>query len=749
MAPLLLGIAAVGLILWFFFGKREEQAKPQGAVTSSFQLAIGGMTCAACVSRVEKGLRRVPGVHEALVNLATETATVAMDAEVRPAALVEAVRKVGYQATERTRETDAARAAEREAEVRSLGVRFWVALIFSAPVLATSMHLPSVPMMPSWASLALTAPVVLWAGASFYANAWKALRGRSADMNVLIALGTGAAFGYSLWETFRARGGHAQVYYEVAAAIITLILLGRWLEARARQRTGDAIRHLLALQPKTARVIQDGRESEVPLVRVVAGDCVVVRPGEKIPVDGQVIEGDSAVDESMLTGESLPVDKAAGDKVFAGTMNQSGAFTLRATGIGEETALARIVQLVQSAQGSRAPIQRLADKVTSVFVPAVLVAAVVTFVGHQLAGVETAVALVRTVGVLIIACPCALGLATPTAVMVGTGRAAQLGVLIRDAEALERLEQARTIVFDKTGTITSGKLQIAEVFGIGFEPNEALAVAASLENKSEHPLAKAIVRGALDRSLDLMPVDEFQSFPGKGVQGTVAGKGALVGTMGFLRERDVAVEAGDETAVRLASLGNTVAAVAVENRIVAMIALADKPKPEARDAISRLSGTEKWMLTGDNRQTADSIARQVGIEHVLAEALPAEKADKVAQLRQEGVVAMVGDGVNDAPALAQADIGIAMGTGADVAVETADVTLLRGDLNGVADAVGISRATMRVIRQNLFFAFVYNSLGIPLAAFGLLSPVLASAAMALSSVSVVSNALRLRSYRPR
>jgi Cu+-exporting ATPase len=587
--------------------------------------------------------------------------------------------------------------------------------------------------------------VVLWCGLGFFVQSAKAIRHRGADMNLLIAIGSGAAFVFSLWQTAVA-GHHAVVYVEVAAAIITLILLGRWLEARARGKTGDAIRKLLEMEAKTATVVLDGVESEVPVENILRGEMLIVKPGEKIAVDGIVRKGESAVDESLLTGESLPVDKAQGDKVYAGTINRVGSLIYEATGVGADTALARITQLVQQAQGSRAPIQRLADKVTAIFVPVVLMIAASTFAGWMAFAPSPTAALVPAVAVLIIACPCALGLATPTAVMVATGRAAQLGILVRDAEAMERLASVEAVILDKTGTLTRGKPELTDA-----PDDDLLLLAASAELRSEHPLAEAVVRGARAKGLNPAEPEKFASQPGKGVVAQVDGRSVIVGTRAFLEENNAAVRDWDAAASDLARSGKTAVLIAVDGAVKGLLGIADTAKPEAARAVrslQRLVG-EVWLITGDNAQTAAAVAEAVAIpaNRVLSEVLPDRKAAEVARLQSSGTaVAMVGDGVNDAPALAQADVGVAMGTGADVAMETADIMALGGDIGVVPRAIELSRAGMRNIKQNLFFAFVYNTLGIPLAAFGLLSPIIASAAMALSSVSVVTNALRLRRF---
>ncbi len=744
-------------------------------------LRVKGMVCASCVGRVEQALERVPGVKEANVNLLAERAAVTFDAAAaKPEDLVAALDDVGYEAQVLDESRWPGAHAEEmvagaSSEAQELRRRFIVALALTLPVLILGMgpHIGLFPMhltmQPwwNWAQLILTTPVLFWAGSGFFRGAWGALKQRSSDMNTLIAVGTFAAYAYSLAVTvapgfFVAHALNAGVYFETAAVIITLILMGRMLEARAKRSTGAAIRKLLGLQPKTARVIRDGKEQDIPLAEVRVGDSILVRPGEKIPVDGVLLSGFSWVDESMLTGESLPVEKRAGDTVFGATMNQRGAFTMEARRVGRDTALAQIVRLVEQAQGSRAPIQRLADVVTGYFVPAVLMLAVATFVGWYVLGPEPRFlhALTAFVAVLIIACPCALGLATPTAIMVGTGRGAQMGVLIKDAESLETLHRVDTVILDKTGTITEGKPSLTDVIALpGFSKDELLRQAASAERGSEHPLAAAIVAGALERGLQAEAAEAFQAIAGRGVEARVGAHTVLLGNAALLAERKIIRCAElDEQAARLSAEGKTTMLVAVDGRIAGLLAVADPIQPTAREAIARLKadGVTVAMLTGDNRRTAEAVARQVGVDRVLAEVLPEHKAEEVKRLQAEAqVVAMVGDGINDAPALAQADVGIAIGTGTDIAIEAADVALMRGDLNGVADALALSRATMRNIKQNLLFAFGYNTLGIPIAAGvlypltgWLLSPMIASAAMALSSVSVVTNALRLRGFVP-
>jgi len=725
-------------------------------------IPVQGMTCAACSARVQRTLERTPGVSAANVNLMTGSATVSYDpAGTTPERLVEAIRDTGYGAElpdggasieEMTGAEDAARDRERR-ELRSKFAVSLAAALLSIPL--------SMPLRP-WLLFALTLPVIGWAGRHFYSRAWSAFRHRTADMNTLIAVGTGAAFGYSLCVTvagswLAARGIQPHVYYEPVIWIITLVLLGNLLEARARSRTAAAIRRLIELRPLTARVVRDGGEVEIPLARLRPGDEVLVLPGEKIPADGAVVDGTSHVDESMLTGEPTPVRKAAGDRVIGATINGNGALRLRVEQVGGDTVLSRIIRLVQQAQGSKAPIQRLADRIAAVFVPVVMGIAAVTFIVWLVVGPEPAYlhALVSAVTVLIIACPCAMRLAVPTAVMVATGRGAELGILIKGGEALERSSRLDTVVFDKTGTVTEGKPTVQRL--AGENEAEALRLAASLERHSEHPLGEAIVAAGAARGLVLTEPRQFESLTGRGVIGIVEGRRVAVGNAALLAGLGISPGRFAPQAEAFAAEAHTTVFIAVDGDVVAVIALADAVRPAAREAVQALRrmGLESVMLTGDDIRTAEAVARAVGIDRVAAGLLPEGKLEEVRRLQSEGrTVAMVGDGINDAPALAQADVGIAMGTGTDVAIEAGDITLMRGDPLGVPGAVALARRTMRVMRQNLFWAFVYNVVGIPIAAgalypaFGLrLTPAFAAAAMAVSSVSVVMNSLRLRAAK--
>jgi P-type Cu+ transporter len=769
------------------------------------------MTCAACSSRVQRALQKQPGVHEAAVNLMVNNATVTFDPAATSAErLVQVIRETGYDAELPSPEENAFAEQEahdraRDAEFRDLRLKSAVSLLIAAigmiismPVMAAhaahdghggmgaadpfmrwSMRVidPWVerafpwlyavdPLLLTYLLLAMTAFVMGWAGRHFYTRAWAAFRHHAADMNTLVATGTGAAFLFSVAATFFPgffldRGVAPDVYYEAVLFIVALILVGNTFEARAKRETSAALRKLADLRPKTARVLRGGAEVDVPVEEVVRGDTVLVRPGERVPTDGEIVSGRSAVDESMLTGESLPVEKETGDVVIGGTINRTGAFRYQATRLGADSVLSRIVTLMREAQGSRAPIQRLVDRVTGVFVPISLSIAIATFVVWFVAA--DAAPLVRgfaaAVAVLIIACPCAMGLAVPTAVMVSTGRGAQRGILIKGGEALQRARDVGVVVLDKTGTVTEGRPAVTDIHlapGWGRGEGELLRLVASVESSSEHPLAEAIVAHAREGGLEPAEVESFDAVTGRGAIGVVGGTAVAIGNTALMADYaiDPAPLAAD--AERLAGMGRTAMFVAVDGALAGLIAVADPIKPTSRDAVKRLRemGLEVVMLTGDNRRTAEAVARDAGIERVVAEVLPEGKVAEVRRLQATGAtVAMVGDGINDAPALAQADIGIAMGTGTDIAAEAGDIVLMRGDLAGVPEAIGLSRQTLRVMKQNLFWAFVYNSLAIPVAAgvlypvFGLLlSPILASAAMAFSSVSVVSNSLRLRRW---
>src|SRR2546428_625990 len=734
----------------------------------SLTIPIEGMSCASCVAKIEHGLSAVPGVSRAAVNLATEQATVEYQPGVTdPAAIQETIRSLGYTPvlpTTREIETPASKEERKQAAYRALTRRFWVAAALSVPVMLLGMseHLGlPVPQAASfWLQLLLTTPVQFWAGWQFYRGAWAVARHGTTDMNTLIALGTSAAYGYSVAATvapgvFTAGGAIPQVYFDSSAAIITLILLGRVLEARAKGRTSEALTRLIGLRAKQARVIRDGRELDIPVEDVRAGDIVIVRPGEKVPVDGVILEGASSLDESMLTGESMPVDKGPGDQVIGATLNKTGYFRFKATQVGADTALAQIVRLVEEAQGSKPPIARLVDQVAAVFVPIIIAVALLTF-GLWLAfGPAPAFtkALLNFVAVLIIACPCALGLATPTSIMVGIGRGAELGILIRSGAALEQARALTTVVLDKTGTLTTGELAVKEIVvrQAGWSREKLLQFAASAEQGSEHPIGKAIAKMARELRIALEPLKGFAAVPGHGIRATVKGQPVRVGNLRLMEVDGLGVAGLETETARLAEAGLTPMFVAVGGTVVGVIAVADTVKKHAREAASALKvmGLDVALITGDNPRTAAAVAREVGIERVLAEVLPEAKALEVKRLQGEGRRgAMGGGGINDAPGPAPARRGVPIRPRTDLALEGADLTLIGGDLRGVATAIQLSRATMRNIKQNLFAAFIYNVILIPVAALGWLNPILAAAAMGASSVSVVSNALRLRFFAP-
>ncbi len=742
-------------------------------------LKLRGMSCASCASNIEEAIRAVPGVEACSVNFGAEQAAVTYDPHQTNLTHIQAaVDDAGYRAQPLQDDVlapeDDAERREREAENRQLTRKAVFSLVVggilvigSLPMM-TGLPIPFIPMWlhNPWFQLVLTTPVLFWAGNSFFINAWKALKRHSASMDTLVAVGTGTAFLYSLFPTVYPQwlidqGLNPDVYFEAAAVIVALILLGRLLENRAKGQTSEAIRKLMGLQAKTARVIREGREYDIPIAEVVLGDVILVRPGEKIPVDGQIVDGASTLDEAMVTGESVPVQKTVGDEVIGATLNKTGSFKFRATRVGKDTFLAQIVKLVQQAQGSKAPIQKLADQVTSWFVPVVIAIAILTFIVWYNVMGNVTMALITTVGVLIIACPCALGLATPTSIMVGTGKGAENGILIKGADSLELAHNIQAIVLDKTGTITQGKPTVTNYLTVNGTATELhlLKLAGSLERNSEHPLAEAVVNYAQSQGVTLANAQGFEAVAGSGVQGSVAGQRVQIGTHRWMNELGIATDRLQKQWEHTESLGRTVIWLAVDGQVEALLAIADAVKPSSAAAIATLQrmGLEVVMLTGDNRRTAEAIAREVGITRVFAEVRPDQKAAQVESLQREGkVVAMVGDGINDAPALAQADVGMAIGTGTDVAIAASDITLISGDLHGIVTAIQLSRATMANIRQNLFFAFIYNVAGIPIAAgilypiFGwLLSPIIAGAAMAFSSVSVVTNALRLRNFRPK
>jgi len=753
-----------------------EKSKSKKLEKSIFP--VGGMSCASCVARVEQALSNVPGVISASVNLASEKATVEYVEGTDIADLRRVVEGAGYKlGLEAQTLEDVISAARRE--IRGMRNRFIVAAILAALIMAL-MWAPEFAgkMYLLWA---LATPVQFWAGWRFYQGAWGALRHRTADMNTLIATGTSAAYFYSMIAVlspalFTIGGIEPNLYFDTSAMIIALILLGRFLEARAKGQTSEAIKKLIGLKPKTALVIRNGEEREILVDDVQLGDLILVRPGERVPVDGIVRRGYSSIDESMITGESIPAEKKVGDEVIGGTINKTGSFQFEATRVGKDTTLAQIIRLVEEAQGGKAPIQRLADVIASYFVPIVIGIAVITFIIWFFIGPAPSLtfAFLNFIAVLIIACPCALGLATPTAIMVGTGKGAEYGVLIRSAGALERSHQLTTVLMDKTGTLTQGQPKVTDIIASPpWSKEEVLRLAASTERGSEHPLGEAIVRAASDKKLEVFPASDFKAIPGLGVEALVEKKRLLLGNLRLIEEKGLSLNGLEKEAERLRAKGKTVMFLGIDGKMGGIIALADTIKPNAKAAVRALHemGIEVAMLTGDNWRTAEAIAKEVGIDRVLAEVLPEYKAQEVKKLQDEGrVVAMVGDGINDAPALAQADVGIAIGTGTDVAMETGDVTLISGDLMGIVTAISLSKRTMRTIKQNLFWAFAYNTALIPVAAgvlylafgssgvpsglhfilgdYGFLNPILAAAAMAASSITVVLNSLRLRQFKP-
>ncbi len=735
--------------------------KPEGA--GHTELKVTGMTCAACSARIEKKLNSLPGVQSAGVNLTTERATVSFDPTlIKVTDMIRVVQDLGYDA-EKIENISHEREKElKEKELRNMRISLIASILLSLPLVTAmilsifKIHGPVLDLLHNpYFQLAVATPVQFVIGARFYKQSYYALRSGSANMDVLIAMGTSAAYFFSLYNVFFQTvpaGMMKDLYFEAAAIIITLILLGKYLEAVAKDRTSDAIKKLAELQAKTARVIRQGQERDIPIEEVELGDVVVVRPGEKIPVDGKIIEGNSSLDESMLTGESLPVDKKAGDLVYGATINKFGVFKLEATRIGKDTALAQIIKMVEDAQGSKAPIQKIADQVAGVFVPVVLIIALITFLVWYFTGAGINKSLISAVAVLVIACPCALGLATPTAIMVGTGKGAENGILIKGGEYLEMAYKLDTVVLDKTGTITKGQPEVTDIISLdAWDEKAIIRMAAQAEKGSEHPLGVAIYEKGKQA---IGPIDDpasFAAIPGQGVKAVIDDQEIYVGTRKLMKARNINLDAVEPQVAALEDQGKTAMLMAVDDKLAAILAVADTLKESSPEAIGALQemGIEVFMITGDNRRTADAIARQVGISTVLAEVLPENKAREVEKLREQGRhVAMVGDGINDAPALATADIGMAMGTGTDVAMEAADITLMRGDLRMIPAAIRLSRQTMRKIKQNLFWAFIYNIIGIPFAALGMLNPIIAGAAMAFSSVSVVTNSLSLKRFNP-
>ncbi|QLE46273.1 copper-translocating P-type ATPase (plasmid) [Nostoc sp. C052] len=749
----------------------------------TLSLKLRGMSCASCANNIEEAIRSVPGVSDCNVNFGVEQATIQYDPKRTNLETIQAaIDAAGYssyslQEQEMITGEDDVEKTAREAELRTLTRKLVVGAILSTLIVLgsisamTGLNLPWIRTLwldNPWVQLVLATPVLFWCGADFFKNAWKAFKRHTATMDTLVAIGTGAAYFYSLFATvfpgfFTAAGLMPDVYYEAAAVITTLILLGRLFENRAKGQTSEAIRKLIGLQARDARVIRNGQEIDVPIQEVQIGDVILVRPGEKIPVDGEVIEGASNVDEAMVTGESLPVKKQPGDEVIGATINKTGSFKFRATRVGKDTFLSQIVKMVQQAQGSKAPIQRLADQVTGWFVPVVIAIAIAAFVIWFNVMGNLTLALITTVGVLIIACPCALGLATPTSVMVGTGKGAENGILIKGAESLELAHRIQTIVLDKTGTLTQGKPTVTDFVTVNGTANsnelKLLQLAASVERNSEHPLAEAVVRYAQSQQVELTEAKQFEAIAGSGVQGIVLDRFVQIGTQRWMEELNIDTRTLQERKTSLEAAGKTAILIAVDGQIQGLMGIADALKPSSVAVVRTLQklGLEVVMLTGDNRKTAEAIASEVGITRVFAEVRPDQKASQIQALQAEGkIVAMVGDGINDAPALAQANVGIAIGTGTDVAIAASDITLISGDLQGIVTAIQLSRATIQNIRQNLFFAFIYNVAGIPIAAgvlfpiFGwLLNPIIAGGAMAFSSVSVVTNALRLRNFHPK
>ncbi|QWG57285.1 copper-translocating P-type ATPase [Bacillus mycoides] len=741
--------------------KEKVESLGYGIVSDKAEFTVSGMTCAACANRVEKRLNKLEGVNKATVNFALESATVDFNPdEINVNEMKSAITKLGYKLEVKSDEQDSS-TDHRLKEIERQKKKFIFSFILSFPLLwamvshfsfTSFIYLPDMLMNP-WVQLALATPVQFIIGGQFYVGAYKALRNKSANMDVLVALGTSAAYFYSVYLSIRSIGSSehmTDLYFETSAVLITLIILGKLFEAKAKGRSSEAIKKLMGLQAKTATVVRDGTEMKILIEEVVAGDIVYVKPGEKIPVDGEIVEGKSAIDESMLTGESIPVDKTIGDVVIGSTMNKNGFLKVKATKVGRDTALAQIIKVVEEAQGSKAPIQRVADQISGIFVPVVVVIAIITFAVWMIFVTpgDFGGALEKMIAVLVIACPCALGLATPTSIMAGSGRSAEYGILFKGGEHLEATHRLDTVILDKTGTVTNGKPVLTDVIvADGFHEEEILRLVGAAEKNSEHPLAEAIVEGIKEKKIDIPSSETFEAIPGFGIESVVEGKQLLIGTRRLMKKFDIDIEEVSKSMEELEREGKTAMLIAINKEYAGIVAVADTVKDTSKAAIARLKkmGLDVVMITGDNTQTAQAIAKQVGIDHVIAEVLPEGKAEEVKKLQASGKkVAMVGDGINDAPALATADIGMAIGTGTDVAMEAADITLIRGDLNSIADAIFMSKMTIRNIKQNLFWALAYNGLGIPIAALGFLAPWVAGAAMAFSSVSVVLNALRLQ-----
>ncbi|PDZ77291.1 heavy metal translocating P-type ATPase [Bacillus cereus] len=741
--------------------KEKVESLGYGIVSDKAEFTVSGMTCAACANRVEKRLNKLDGVNKATVNFALELATVDFNPdEVNVNEMKSAITKLGYKLEVKPDDQDAS-TDHRLQEIERQKKKFIISFILSFPLLwamvshfsfTSFIYLPDMLMNP-WVQLALATPVQFIIGGQFYVGAYKALRNKSANMDVLVALGTSAAYFYSVYLSIQSIGSSkhmTDLYFETSAVLITLIILGKLFEAKAKGRSSEAIKKLMGLQAKTATVVRDGTEIKILIEEVVAGDIVYVKPGEKIPVDGEIVEGKSAIDESMLTGESIPVDKSIGDVVIGSTINKNGFLKVKATKVGRDTALAQIIKVVEEAQGSKAPIQRVADQISGIFVPVVVVIAIITFAVWMIFVTpgDFGGALEKMIAVLVIACPCALGLATPTSIMAGSGRSAEYGILFKGGEHLEATHRLDTVILDKTGTVTNGKPVLTDVIvADGFNENELLRLVGAAERNSEHPLAEAIVEGIKEKKIDIPSSETFEAIPGFGIESVVEGKHLLIGTRRLMKKFNIDIEEVSKSMEALEREGKTAMLIAIDKEYAGIVAVADTVKDTSKAAIARLKKMvlDVVMITGDNTQTAQAIAKQVGIDHVIAEVLPEGKAEEVKKLQANGKkVAMVGDGINDAPALATANIGMAIGTGTDVAMEAADITLIRGDLNSIADAIFMSKMTIRNIKQNLFWALAYNALGIPIAALGFLAPWVAGAAMAFSSVSVVLNALRLQ-----